>query len=165
MWLALAPHCTPNNHRQHEIEADALACRLMGQAGVPPQMWASRLQLLQHVAAEERQQAHGTEAVTGGGTSEEEEEAEAYLAAAALLAARVAEHLAADERGAAQALLDASLRWPVPASWLRGMGQGQAAELLLRLMHTHPPLRRRVRAVQQLALHQMGETTYEIKQV
>lgn len=122
---------------RHEFEADAWACRLMGAAGVPPQDWPARLLVLRRVAAAE-------------GAEEEEEEA-AYMEAGEALAGKAMQQLTAGDASGAQALLDRHLRLPVPASWLRCMTPEERARLLGTLLHTHPPLGRRIEQVQQLS--------------
>lgn len=145
---------------QHEYEADALACAALGRASVPPRQWAARLQVLQRVVREEGSGAGscgeqewpaGTAGAQAAVEREEEEEAAAYKEVAQLLAGRAMRHLEAGRHGAAQLLLDDTLRWPVPAAWLPGLAPAQRAQLLGHLLHTHPPLARREQAVRRLA--------------
>lgn len=154
---------------QHELEADALACSMMGRAGVPQRQWPARLQLLQRVAEQEAggaQHAACSSSSDGSGGNEgsqgaaareaalalaEEQEADAHFEAAAALAADISSRLAAGERSAAQCMLDSYQRWPVPAGWLAGMELQQQAKLVASLAWSHPPLATRERRVRQLA--------------
>jgi len=81
----------------------------------------------------------------------EDEESRAYWAAAAALAGQACDHLAAGDELAAQALLDGSLRWPLPALWLLGLEGAEQAQLLCCAMRTHPPLAHLVGQVQRLS--------------
>lgn len=156
----LVPHgLAPLCYRQHEREADALACRLMATAGVQPLQWTDGLAVLQHAVAGE-QHPVGKRMPAGGSTfrvvqrtdEAEEEEEDAYDAAAGRVAAKATALLASGRPDAAQQLLDGSLRWPLPAVWLSGLTAEQQAALLACAMRTHPPLAARTAWVQDLAV-------------